>query len=118
MEEQHSQDIQLIKEQHVKVLEEIRQEHASHIEYLKQFSKRENELLIDGQLYSQKLDTSIEMLNSNSKLLQNVQDKINHSSDIISVARQSSIESREKEIIRKYSRDSIIQINCCHRSFG
>lgn len=101
MEEQHNKDIQLIKEQHGRVAEEIREEHASHIEYLKQFNKRENELLADGHLYSRKLDTSIEMLNSNTKFLQGVQEKINQDSDVISIARQSSVESREKEIIRK-----------------
>ncbi|XP_018564560.1 intracellular protein transport protein USO1-like [Anoplophora glabripennis] len=98
-EEQNSKNIELIKEHHAKVLEELKEDHVTQIEYLKQFNKRETELLASGQFFSQKLNTSIEMLTDNTKLLQGVQEKINNDSDAISVARQSSIESREKEII-------------------
>ncbi|KAJ8916901.1 hypothetical protein NQ315_013370 [Exocentrus adspersus] len=99
MEEQHVKDIELLKNNHSRVLEEIKSEHALHIEYLKQFHKREMEISADGQLYSKKLDNGIEILNSTATVLQEVNEKINKESDVISIARQSSIESREKEII-------------------
>ncbi|KAJ8941283.1 hypothetical protein NQ318_016948 [Aromia moschata] len=97
IEEQHNSEIKLIKENHIQAVEEMKRDHVTQIQYLKEFKQQEKDLLKDGLIYAQKLDSSIEILNSNTKALEVVQDKLINNYDIISTARENSIESKEKK---------------------
>lgn len=101
MEEQHQDELKILKENHTRVVAEVRNEYAMQLENIKLMKQREGELLNDGQVFSQKLDRNIETLTHNTKALLNMEETLMQGHDAFRMARESSLQAKEKEIICK-----------------
>lgn len=102
MEEEHTDEISVLKEKHSQMLQELKLDHSNQLEHIKEMKKLEGDLLNKSTLYSEKIDTSVEMLNKNTKTLQIIEDKVLHNYDAHTVSRENSIQAKEKEIICKF----------------
>ncbi|CAH1155719.1 unnamed protein product [Phaedon cochleariae] len=99
IEEQYQNEIRLLKEKHTVNIEEIKHDHSTQIEYIKEMMRKESNLLGDGHMFTQRIDSGIEMLSKSTKILQEMEEKVAQNYDVLTMARENSIESKEKEII-------------------
>ncbi|KAI4471527.1 fas-binding factor 1 [Holotrichia oblita] len=93
-----SNEIKSLRENHDKIIEEIKYEYNTLIENIKQTKQSETQLFQNSAEYSHKLDTNLQLLDTNSKLLIGVREKVNADYSILSVAREESLRAKEEEI--------------------
>ncbi|CAG9859178.1 unnamed protein product [Phyllotreta striolata] len=98
MEEQHAKELKLAKEMHDRRFEELKAEHLTQIDYIKEMKEKEMKLIDEGQVLSQKIDSGIAMLGQNVKILCDIEGKVNQRSDVVTLAREQSLQSKEQEI--------------------
>ncbi|XP_057652983.1 fas-binding factor 1-like [Diorhabda carinulata] len=99
LEEQYKNEIKIIKDVHAEKIDELKSEHAVQIDYIKQMKTKEDNLLREGHELSQKIDTGINILGNNLQILQGIEDKVIKNYDVLALAREQSIQAKEKEII-------------------
>lgn len=93
-----SNELKSIRESHDKIIEEIKYEYNTLIENIKLTKQSETQLFQNSVEYSQKLDASLQLLDTNSKLLIGVREKVSGDYSILSVAREESLRAKEEEI--------------------
>lgn len=98
MSEQQANEIKMIRENHLRVVEEIKNEYNLLTENLKQTKSTENELLIGAGEYTQKLDKSLNLLDTNSRALLEIQSTIEKNTGTFYSTREESIKAKEEEI--------------------
>lgn len=91
-------EIRSIRESHDKIIEEIKYEYSTLIENIKETKQSENQLFQNSVEYSQKLDTGIQILDTNTKLLVGVREKVDNDYGVLSLAREESLKAKEEEI--------------------
>lgn len=96
--EQHRDEIKRIRDNQNVIIEEIKYEYATMVENMKQTKTSEAVLFENANVYSQKLDVSLKMLDINSRTLLEMKDKVDGDYGVLSTAREESIKSREVEI--------------------
>ena len=101
IEENHKEEINHVKDNHVRVLSEIKDEFLDQVELFKERNNRESERFSNCADISQKLSLSVDKLQKNEQILENLQDKVVNDYSILRVARERSIENKEKEITSK-----------------
>ncbi|CAG9833786.1 unnamed protein product [Diabrotica balteata] len=101
MEEQHRNEIKLLKDVYTQKLEDIKAEHVMQIDYIKEMKQRETSFLGEGPVLTQKIDAGIELLGHNVKVLQGIEEKVIQNYDVLALAREQSIQTKEKEILQK-----------------
>ncbi|XP_072393608.1 uncharacterized protein twy isoform X2 [Diabrotica undecimpunctata] len=99
MEEQHRNEMKLLKDVYTQKLEDIKAEHVMQIDYIKEMKQRETSLLGEGPVLTQKVDAGIELLGHNVRLLQGIEEKVIQNYDVLALAREQSIQTKEKEIL-------------------
>lgn len=99
IEESHADEINILKEKHSQVIQELKLDHSAQFEYIKQMKQYESDLFDKSTMYSEKINASVDMLNINTKTLQDIEEKVIHNFDFLSVTRENSIQAKEKEII-------------------
>nr|CAI5821554.1 unnamed protein product [Callosobruchus analis] len=99
IQEQHIEEIKLLKDNHNRVIEELKSEHSTQIEYIKQLKNQEAIVFDGSEMYSKKLDNNLETLTLNTHILQNLGEKVSQNYNVLAKSRESTIESKEKEII-------------------
>nr|CAH7725765.1 unnamed protein product [Callosobruchus chinensis] len=99
VQEQHKDEIKLLKDHHNRVIEELKSEHSTQIEYIKQMKNHEANVFDGSEMYSKKLESNLETLTLNTHILQNLGEKVSQNYDILAKSRESTIESKEKEIM-------------------
>lgn len=72
------------------------------IDNLKRVKAAEVSAMENGSEYSKKLDMGLERLLENSRELEAIGGKVRAEYGVLAVAREASIESREKEVYCKY----------------
>lgn len=112
--ERHKNEIELVRGNQDRVVEEIKYEYNSIIENIKQTKLSETELLGNATNYSEKLENNLQVLGSNSKILLEVREKIEKDYNILSLAREESIKTKENEI----ASNLILFILFCSILFG
>lgn len=100
--EQQAHEIKMLRENHLRVVEEIKNEYTLLTDNLKQTKTTEGDLLANAGEYTQKLERSLSVLDSNSKTLSNIQSVIEKSSGTFYATREESIRAKEEEIKRWY----------------
>ncbi|CAH0546499.1 unnamed protein product [Brassicogethes aeneus] len=98
LQENHETDLVKIKENHSRIIDDIKNDHATQLEVLKQMKNYEGDLYKNSNIYSQKLDQSIGSLNDNSQTLLNLQQNMHEKFSVLTVARENSLQAKEKEI--------------------
>lgn len=96
--QQQANEIKMIRESHLRVVEEIKNEYNLLTENLKLTKATENELLTNADEYTQKLDRSLSVLDTNSKALLNIQNVIEKNCGTFYATREESIKAKEEEI--------------------
>lgn len=99
LEEEHNEQISILKEKHSQIVQDLKLDHSTQLDYIKQMKQHESDLLDNSKIYSEKIDTSVEMLNINTKTLQGIEEKVIHNYDLLAISRENSIQAKEKEII-------------------
>ncbi|XP_028134917.1 fas-binding factor 1-like [Diabrotica virgifera virgifera] len=99
MEEQHRNEMKVVKDVYTQKLDDIKAEHVMQIDYIKEMKQKETSLLDEGHVLTQKLDTGINLLGHNVKVLQGIEEKVIHNYDVLALAREQSIQTKEKEIL-------------------
>lgn len=99
MEEDHADEINVLKERHAQIVQELKLDHSAQLDYIKQMKQNEADILDKGKIFSEKIDTSVEMLNINTRTLQEIEQKVIHTHDIAALSRENSIQTKEKEVI-------------------
>lgn len=102
MSQQQANEIKMIRENHLRVVEEIRNEYNLLTENLKQTKSTENELLAGAGQYAQKLDKSLNLLDTNSRALFDIQSTIEKNSGAFYATREESIKAKEAEIQSRF----------------
>nr|XP_023014910.1 fas-binding factor 1-like [Leptinotarsa decemlineata] len=97
--QKHSEEIKSLRDNHRKVIEEIKLDHDNQIDYIKEMKRKEQNILENGSILTEKIDSGIEMLTSSTKTLQEIEEKVYQTHDVLAIAREKSIESKEKEIV-------------------
>lgn len=103
LEEDHTEEIAILKEKHSQIVRDLKSDHTAQLDYIKQMTQHDTDLLRKSATYSERIDAGIEMLSSNTKTLQDIEQKVIHNYDVTAVSRESSIQAKEKEIICKYA---------------
>ncbi|VEN63364.1 unnamed protein product, partial [Callosobruchus maculatus] len=98
VQEQHMDEIKLLKDNHNRVIEELKSEHSTQIEYIKQMKNQEASMFDGSEMYSTKLESNLETLALNTHILQSLGEKVSQNYDVLAKSRESTIESKEKEI--------------------
>ncbi|KRT86084.1 hypothetical protein AMK59_1062, partial [Oryctes borbonicus] len=101
-------EIRSIRESHDKIVDEIRYEYSTLIENIKQTKQSESQLFQNSAEYSQKLDSNIQLLDVNTKLLVGVREKVENDYGVSSLAREESLKAKEMEI--KLMRESLEKV--------
>lgn len=96
--EQQAQEIKMLRDSHLRVIEEIKNEYTVLTDNLKQTKNTENDLLANAGDYTQKLERSLSVLDTNSKTLLDIQNVIEKSSGTFYATREESIRAKEEEI--------------------
>ncbi|GJQ79018.1 hypothetical protein Trydic_g179 [Trypoxylus dichotomus] len=91
-------EIKSIRESHDKIIDEIRYEYSTLIENIKQTKQTESQLFQNSVEYSQKLDSNMQLLDVNTKLLVGVREKVENDYGVLSMAREESLKAKEEEI--------------------
>ncbi|KAF2902590.1 hypothetical protein ILUMI_03597 [Ignelater luminosus] len=99
----HVNEIKLIRENHNRIIEEIKYEYSSMVENMKQVKQTESSVLDNANTYSQKLDSNLEILDTNSKILIGIQERVQQDYGVLSLAREESLKAKEEEIRCKYN---------------
>ncbi|KAG5896351.1 hypothetical protein JTB14_005829 [Gonioctena quinquepunctata] len=99
LEEQHNDEIKSFKENRSRIVEEMKMDHETQIIYIKEMKQREHDVLSNGNMFAEKIDSGIEMLTNSTRTLQEIEEKVFRTNDVLLIAREKSIESKEKEII-------------------
>lgn len=100
MSEQQANEIKMIRENHMRVVEEIKNEYSILAENLRHTKSTESELLAGAGEYTQKLDKSLSLLDTNSRALLDIQNTIEKNSGTFYASREESLRAKEEEIKR------------------
>ncbi|XP_050301489.1 fas-binding factor 1 isoform X2 [Anthonomus grandis grandis] len=96
--QKHQEELQELKENHSKQAREIKMEFLEQIERIKEQREREQDLFKEGAEISRKLNDGVERLERNEEILDKLQEKAVRDYDVLSIARERSIENKEREI--------------------
>lgn len=102
--EQHTLEINSLNEIHSRIVDEIKQEYSQLLENLKEAKKAENMALENASTYTQHLHTNIQLLESNSKFLTEINSKIEREHNVITITREETLRRKEEEIKSKIAR--------------
>lgn len=108
MAENQKAELHLLRDNHMRVVEEIKDEYSLMVNNLKQRKQMEESLVGNSSEYIQKLDNSLQLLDSAGKTLIQVQTKVAEQENSLSLSRQETLRAKENEIERK---DFIFKIN-------
>ncbi|CAG9761485.1 unnamed protein product [Ceutorhynchus assimilis] len=97
--QKHKEELDIVRENQNRIIREVKDEFLDQIERFKEQKIRETDLFASSSEVSQKLDSSMEKLHKNEEMLEHIQEKIVNDYNILSVARERSIENKEKEIL-------------------
>ncbi|XP_066249806.1 fas-binding factor 1 [Euwallacea similis] len=94
----HKEEINSFKQHQSTVIADIKIEFQDRLERLNEQRSRENELFSGSADLSQKLSSSLDKLGRNEEILGQLQDKVFKDYDILSLARERSIENKERDV--------------------
>ncbi|KAF5287870.1 hypothetical protein FQA39_LY15646 [Lamprigera yunnana] len=94
----HEKEIKQMRENHGRVIEEIRYEYSTLIENFKKIKQNETSMVENANDYTKKLDCNLEMLDVNSKILNEIRSKVQQDYGVLNVAREESLKAKEEEI--------------------
>ncbi|KAH0998618.1 putative leucine-rich repeat-containing protein DDB_G0290503 [Dendroctonus ponderosae] len=98
IDQKHQEDLENIKENHGRMIREVKDEFLDQLERFKEQRSHETELFAHSADYSQLLTASVEKLQKNEQVLGNIQEKVVTDYGVLSIARERSIENKEKEL--------------------
>ncbi|XP_066138019.1 fas-binding factor 1 [Euwallacea fornicatus] len=95
---QHKEEIDVFKQHQSILIADIKNEFLDKLERLNEQRTRENELFSGSADLSQKLSFSLDKLDRNEEILGQLRDKVVKDYDILSLARERSIENKERDV--------------------
>lgn len=98
IDQKHQEDLESMKENHSRMIREVKDEFLDQLERFKEHRSHETELFAHSADYSQLLTASVEKLQKNEQTLGSIQEKVVTDYGVLSIARERSIESKEKEL--------------------
>lgn len=101
-ENQHIEELKLIRDNHLRVIDEMKYEHNLLLENLKESRRQEATINKESGDFGRMLDANIQLLNNNSKILQSVSGKVETQYGVIYNTREETLKAKEKEIESKY----------------
>lgn len=101
-ENQHIEELKLIRDNHLRVIDEMKYEHNLLLENLKESRRQEATINKESGDFGRMLDVNIQLLNNNSQILQSVSGKVETQYGVIYNTREETLKAKEKEIESKY----------------
>lgn len=101
-ENQHIEELKLIRDNHLRVIDEMKYEHNLLLENLKESRRQEATINKESGDFGRMLDANIQLLNNNSQILQSVSGKVETQYGVIYNTREETLKAKEKEIESKY----------------
>ncbi|KAK4876733.1 hypothetical protein RN001_009239 [Aquatica leii] len=94
----HENEIKQIRDNHNRIIDEIKHEYSTMIENLKQIKRNETAIMDNADVYTKKLDNNLEMLDVNSKVLNEIRGKVQQDYGVLNLVREESLKTKEEEI--------------------
>lgn len=94
----HSNEIKAMRETNDRIVDEIKYEYSTMIENIKLVKQKESSSLENALSYTEKLDDTLDLLNLNSKTLNEMRGKVQNDYNVLSKAREESLKVKEEEL--------------------
>ncbi|XP_076272756.1 uncharacterized protein LOC143204166 [Rhynchophorus ferrugineus] len=98
LEQKHREELSNARDDQNRLIREAKQEFLDQLDRIKEQTSRERDLLADGSEISQRLSKSADKLERNEEILEKLQEKVLLDYNVLSTARERSIETKEKEV--------------------
>lgn len=96
--DRHKVEIKKLRENHDRVVEEVKYEYNTIIENIKQSKQAESGVFENASSYNDKLESNLQMLGINSKILFDLKEKVEKDYGVLHMAREESLKAKEEEI--------------------
>ena len=110
LEENHTEEMENVKQNHLRVLSEVKNEYFDQIERFKENKIKEQELYAKSDDFLRTLNSSADKLDRSENILETLQEKVVRDYSVLSMAREKTLEAKEKEVICKYTKQIFVSL--------